>query len=188
MNQEDYYANIGQNWVWPVDSSVPVARRFRTSSSYGYRDESQTWHSGHDIGNAGNCVFVNGRRQGVAVARGRLGPSREEGARGWLVDLTTESGTFNNRNTMLLVRYQHLHPTGISQNRPVVAGERIARMGETGMTIDPNASNVHLHWEVQAVGDALGSGTPPFGHLITTNPLQFFRHYHYRIRAYNQTS
>lgn len=182
MNQENY---AGLSWMWPVNNAtVPVSRCFRSTSSYGFR--SAGWHDGEDIGHCGNLTTVNGHQQGpplVAVTGGTITRVAEHSLRGWYVDLTTNQGTFNNRNRMIVARYQHLHPTGIiGQTTQVLRGRQIGRMGTTG-----SSSGVHLHFEVLAGGDRLANGSGAASTSTTTNPLQFFRRYAHQIRTYQQT-
>jgi uncharacterized repeat protein (TIGR02543 family) len=183
MNQESYYANIGREWVWPVNNAVitDTTRRFRTTSGFGFRNISgRKFHSGHDVGNGGQVTGSGDDARGpqlIAVTSGQLGRQVWRDARGWCVDLTiADRGTFNNRNAPLVVRYQHLHPSlDFFENRDVARGAVVGRMGTTGVS-----TGVHLHWEVFAAGDVLGDGTTTANSTMT-NPLQFFRHFHDRI-------
>ncbi|WP_328774666.1 M23 family metallopeptidase [Deinococcus aquaedulcis] len=111
-------------WVWPV------VGHHRVSSGYGEREllGEREMHYGIDISApVGTPV--------VAARAGRVLEARADFARGWgwTVVLQHEGGW--------VTRYAHLSATLVRAGEPVVQGQAVGRVGDTGRSTGP-----HLHF------------------------------------------
>lgn len=123
----------GGNFIWPVDGAYNI--------NSDYEERWGTFHAGIDIG-MGDAPGTSLGKTVVAAADGVIEAATTHSSYGYYVKIDHGNG--------IETLYGHLLEDSfmVSAGERVVAGQPIARVGQTGYATGP-----HLHFEVRVNGD-----------------------------------
>lgn len=137
---DQVWARVSPLPLWNTPFTVPLQSRYRVTTAFG---TARSYGGGPPTGHhMGTDLAVEHGTPVYASARGRVVLAGPLKVRGNAVILDHGLGLFS--------AYYHLSEIAVSEGEMIAAGQRIGKVGDTGLSTGP-----HLHWEMRLAGVAI---------------------------------